>query len=62
MVTDKAGIRHDVKIGAVSELGGVEGEQGLDAISKGDRGRLAKLHERVQDGRGHDVGRETEAV
>ena len=51
-----------VKVGAVPEVGRVGSEQGLDALSKGDRGRLAELHERIQDGRGQDVEREAEAV
>ena len=51
-----------VKVGAVPELGRVGSEQGLDALAQGDRGRLAELHERVEDGRGQDVGGQAEAA
>ena len=32
------------------------------ALAQGDSGRLAELHERIEDGRGQDVGRKSEAV
>ena len=51
-----------MKVGAVPGAGRVGSEQGLNALAQGDRGRLAELHERVQDGRGQDVGGEAEAV
>ena len=51
-----------VKVGAVTELGRVGCEQGLDALAQGDRGRLAELHERVQDRRGQNVGSQSEAI
>ena len=51
-----------VKVGAVPELGRIGSEQGLDALAQGDRGRLAELHQRVQDRRGQNVGGEAEAV
>jgi len=51
-----------VKVGAVSELGRVGSEQGLDALAQGDRGRLAELHQGIQDGCGKDVVGEAEAV
>ena len=51
-----------VEVTVVPELGGVGSEQGLDALPQGDCGRLAELHERVEDGRRKNVGREAKAV
>ena len=51
-----------MKFRAVTELGRVGSEQVLDALAQGDCGRLAELHEWIQDRCRQDVDREAEAV
>ena len=51
-----------MKVEAVLELGRVGGEQSLDALTQGDCGWLAKLHEWVEHRCGQDLGGEAEAV
>ena len=51
-----------MKVLVVPELGRIGSEQSLDAFAQGDRGRLAELHQRVQDGSRQDVVGEAKAV